>query len=81
MYTCAKEYLLICSVTCYSVLVLSQDGTTEITDLIRDAYSKFHEITNQQIDKLRLKYRLKVVQVGTDLIIFRCRYYKFGISS
>jgi len=35
----------------------------DITELIYDAYSKYSDITNVQIDKLRLKYRLNVVQV------------------
>ena len=40
----------------------------DITDLIYDAFAKFGEITNQQIDKLRLRHRLSVVQVN----IFPC---------
>ena len=35
----------------------------DITDLIYEAYSKFGTMTNQEIDKLRVKHRLKVVQV------------------
>lgn len=35
----------------------------DVTDLIYEAYSKFGTMTNQEIDKLRVKHRLKVVQV------------------
>ena len=40
-----------------------QETSIEIDDLMYNAYSKFGDITNQHIDKLRLKHRLKVVQV------------------
>lgn len=38
----------------------------DISELIYDAYSKYSDITNVQIDKLRLKYRLNVVQKLED---------------
>ncbi|XP_076114400.1 TBC1 domain family member 9-like [Mytilus galloprovincialis] len=34
----------------------------DVSDLIDDSYRKFGHISNQEIDKLRLKYRLQVVQ-------------------
>ncbi|CAC5359250.1 TBC1D8_9 [Mytilus coruscus] len=34
----------------------------DVSDLIDDSYRKFGHISNQDIDKLRLKYRLQVVQ-------------------
>ncbi|KAK2144685.1 hypothetical protein LSH36_737g04030 [Paralvinella palmiformis] len=39
-----------------------KDSSIDITDLIYDAYSKFSTISPQQIDKLRMKHRLRVVQ-------------------
>lgn len=40
----------------------------DISKLIYIAYSKYGEITNQDIAKLRLKHRLKVVQVSWDCV-------------
>ncbi len=39
-------------------------SSVDITDLIYEAYTKFGDISSQHIDKLRLKYRLRVVQVS-----------------
>ena len=35
----------------------------DVCDLIDESYRRFGHVNNQDIDKLRLKYRLKVVQV------------------
>ena len=43
-------------------------GSIDITDLIYDGYSKFSDLSQHQIDKLRIKHRLKVVQVRTKVI-------------
>ncbi|XP_064601750.1 TBC1 domain family member 9B-like isoform X2 [Liolophura sinensis] len=42
--------------------------TVDVTDLIEESYTKFGHITNQDIDKLRLKYRLRVVQNIEDVM-------------
>ncbi|ESO97799.1 hypothetical protein LOTGIDRAFT_152898 [Lottia gigantea] len=36
--------------------------SVDVTDLIEDSYRKFGNISNQVVDKLRLQYRLRVVQ-------------------
>ncbi|ELT95953.1 hypothetical protein CAPTEDRAFT_186677 [Capitella teleta] len=41
----------------------------DVTDLIYEAYSKFGTMTNQEIDKLRVKHRLKVVQSLEDTMM------------
>ena len=48
----------------YMINFDSLQSSTDVSDLIHDAYSKFGHISNAQIEKLRLKHRLKVVQVG-----------------
>ena len=48
------------------MLIPLQQTSIEIDELMYVAYSKFGDITNQQIDKLRLKNRLKVVQVSSE---------------
>jgi len=40
----------------------SSETSIDINDLIQHAYTNFGLVSNQQIEKLRLKYRLKVVQ-------------------
>ncbi|XP_041366492.1 TBC1 domain family member 9-like [Gigantopelta aegis] len=44
----------------------ADEFTVDVTDLIEDSYRKFGIISNQDIDKLRLKYRLRVVQTIED---------------
>ena len=41
-------------------------SSIEVSELIYVAYDKFGHITTNDIDKLRLKYRLKVVQVSVS---------------
>ncbi len=58
--------LKVCSMSTSSCILYFQ-SSSEIVDLVKSAYANFGEITNQQIDKLRLKHRLKVVQVNNVL--------------
>lgn len=43
--------------------------STEIKDLIQESYKRFNKITANQIEKLRLKHRMKVVQNLEDTSI------------
>lgn len=52
------------------LLFQTKESSIEIADLIYHAYAKFGDITNQHIDKLRLKYRLKVVQVNIKRLVY-----------
>ncbi|XP_059170667.1 TBC1 domain family member 9B-like isoform X2 [Physella acuta] len=45
-----------------------KENTVDIADIIQQSYQKFWTITNQDINKLRLKHRLKVVQTIEDSV-------------
>ena len=43
--------------------LIKKNATGNIKDLLRQSYVDFGNITDKDIDKLRLKHRLRVVQV------------------
>lgn len=50
-----------------------KNAIANIKDLLRDSYVNFGTITDEDIDKLRLKHRLRVVQVNYKRINYRDR--------
>ncbi|CAG5132488.1 unnamed protein product [Candidula unifasciata] len=46
----------------------SVENSVDVSDIIQSSYQKFWSITNQDINKLRLKHRLKVVQTIEDSV-------------
>ncbi|CAH1786340.1 unnamed protein product [Owenia fusiformis] len=44
----------------------NKKAKVDVSELVQDGYRNFGMITNQQVDKLRLKHRLKVVQTIED---------------
>ena len=44
-------------------ILINFQTSIDVCDLIEESYKKFGHIENSQIEQLRLKYRLSVVQV------------------